>query len=76
VDNQLKLAALENERNKLELQSRDVSMDAQNRAADREARERVAYAGIVRDLIKDPQSAPIAEQMLDPKFVSELKEEG
>jgi hypothetical protein len=76
ADNQLKLAALENERNKLELQSRDVSMDAENRAADREARERVAYAGIVRDLIKDPQSAPIAEQMLDPKFVGELKEEG
>lgn len=76
VDNQLKLAALENERNKLELQSKDVAMDAENRAADREARERVAYAGIVRDLIKDPQSAPLAEQMLDPKFIGELKEEG
>jgi hypothetical protein len=76
VDNQLKLAQLENERNKLDLQAKDVGMDAANRAADREARERVAYAGIVRDLIKDPQSAPLAEQMLDPKFVSELKEEG
>lgn len=76
MDNQLKMAQLENERNKLILQSKDVDMDAENRAADREARERVAYAGIVRDLIKDPQSAPLAEQMLDPKFVSELKEEG
>jgi len=76
IDNQLKLAQLENERNKLELQSKDVAMDATNRAADREARERVAYAGIVRDLIKDPQSAPLAEQMLDPKFIGELKEEG
>jgi len=60
----------------LQVKAADIDLDSKNRAADREARERVAYANIVRDLIKDPGAAPIAEQMLSPEFVRKLEEDG
>ena len=60
----------------LQVKAADIDLDSKNRAADREARERVAYANIVRDLIKDPSAAPIAEQMLSPDFVRKLEEDG
>lgn len=59
-----------------EIKEADVVFDAENRAADRESRERVAMAGIIKEIVQNPVGLGAAQQYLNPEFVKNLEEPG
>lgn len=60
----------------LEVKSSDAILDAHNRQADRESRERIAYANIIRDLISNPEGMAVARELLTPELIAKLTEQG
>lgn len=54
----------------------DVELDAANRAADRESRERVAMAKIIQDVVQNPVGLAAAQPLLKPGFVNKLENDG
>lgn len=56
----------------LDVKAADAVLDAKNRAAERESRERIAYTGIVKDLITNPEGLASARTMLPPGFIEKL----
>jgi len=60
----------------LEVKAADVKLDADNRAQDRESRERVAMAKIIQDTITNPEGLAVAAPLINPDFVRKLEEPG
>jgi len=53
----------------------DAHLDAQNRAADRESRERVALAKIVQDALQHPEGLGGVQNILTPDYLRQMKED-
>ena len=51
----------------------DAAADAQNRAADRESKERVAMFQLAREIAVHPESASLAEKFIQPEMVGLAK---
>ena len=60
----------------LDVRSADIKLDAQNRAADRESRERLALLKMIEQLIADPSKIAIAEQMVSGDLINKLENDG
>lgn len=69
-----RLADMKEQENEIKLA--DVHLDAQNRAADRESRERTAFAKIIQDGIENPKGLAAVKPLMSPDFVREMKEDG
>jgi hypothetical protein len=68
-DNELKTMELEVAHN-------DVMTDAQNRALDRESREKLAYTNLIKDLISNPETRGMVMEMMPPELLRDLIGEG
>lgn len=60
----------------LDVRAADIKLDAQNRAADRESRERLALLKLIEQLVSDPSKIAIAEQLVSGDLVNKLENEG
>lgn len=76
IDAQLKAQEMDVKAKELEIKAADVKLDADNRAADRESRERVAMAKIIQDTIQNPEGLAVAAPLINPDFVKKLEEPG
>ena len=76
MDNQTKQLEMDLKSKELEVKAADVKLDADNRAADRESRERVAMAKIIQDTITNPEGLAVAAPLLNPNFIKNLEEPG
>lgn len=75
-DAQAKALELDLKQQDLGIRKADIELDAANRAADRESRERVAMAKIIQDAIQNPIGLNAAEPLLKPDFVNKLENDG
>lgn len=73
---QAKLAEAEMKMRDLEIKSRDVEMDATNRHNERESRERIAMANIIKEVAQNPESASLVQGMISPMMRKGLEEPG
>ena len=76
ADMQHKKEELELKQLELSLRAKQVGVDSENRAADRESRERIEYAKIIQDLILHPESENIEKRMMSPELQQGLKGQG
>ena len=76
ADMQHKKEELELKQLELSLRAKQVGVDSENRAADRESRERIEYAKIIQDLILHPESENIEKRMVTPELREGLKGQG
>ena len=76
ADMQHKKEELELKQLELSLRAKQVGVDSENRAADRESRERIEYAKIIQDLILHPESENIEKRMMSPELREGLKGQG
>ena len=76
ADMQHKKEELELKQLELSLRAKQVGVDSENRAADRESRERIEYAKIIQDLILHPESENIEKRMMTPELREGLKGQG
>ena len=60
----------------LDVKAADAKIDAANRAADRESRERLALLQLVQKLIEDPTKIELAEQLVSGHLIQKLEHEG
>ena len=60
----------------LDVKAADAKIDAANRAADRESRERLALLQLVQKLIEDPTKIELAEQLVSGHLIQKLENEG
>ena len=60
----------------LDVRAADIKVDAANRAADRESRERLALLKLIETLVEDPTKIEIAQQLVSGDLVSKLENEG
>ena len=60
----------------LDVKAADAKIDAANRAADRESRERLALLQLVQKLIEDPSKIELAEQLVSGHLIQKLEHEG
>ena len=60
----------------LDVRVADIKLDAQNRAADRESRERLALLKLIEQLVADPSKIEIAQQLVSGDLVNKLENEG
>jgi hypothetical protein len=60
----------------LDVRAADIKVDAANRAADRESRERLALLKLIETLVEDPTKIEIAQQLVSGDLVSKLESEG
>ena len=60
----------------LDVKAADIRLDAQNRAADRESRERLALLKLIEQLVADPSKIDIAQQLVSGDLAAKLKDEG
>jgi len=60
----------------LDVRVADIKLDAQNRAADRESRERLALLKLIEQLVADPSKIEIAQQLVSGDLVDKLENEG
>lgn len=76
ADLQHRKEELELKQLELSLRAKQVGVDSENRAADRESRERIEYAKIIQDLILHPESENIEKRMMSPELREGLKGQG
>ena len=76
ADLQHRKEELELKQLELSLRAKQVGVDSENRAADRESRERIEYAKIIQDLILHPESENIEKRMVTPELREGLKGQG
>ena len=76
LDAQSKMAMAQAKVQETAVKAKDVEIDGANRTADRESRERIAYANLVKEVATDPAAAPLVEQMVTPDFVRNLMQPG
>ena len=74
--NPIEIAKLELDQRAEQTKAADVELDAANRAADRESRERVAMAGIIKEIVQNPIGLGAAQPYLNEDFVKNLEEPG
>ena len=67
MDSQSKLA-------EVKVRALDAAADAQNRAADRESREKIAMYQLAREIAVHPESAKTAESFIQPQ-TEEIEQE-
>lgn len=60
----------------LQIRHKDAALDAQNREADRESRERVALAKIAQEMIREGHDPNAANAILSPELIAKLEQEG
>ena len=58
----------------LEIKAADVHADAENRALERESREKVAMARIIQDALQNPEGLGAVQGLMTPDFVRDLQE--
>jgi len=71
----MKAAELQVRQQEIESRAIDARLDAANRQRDRETRERLAAINLAKELIANPQSAPLLEQVLTPEMMAQLEGE-
>lgn len=76
LDAQSKMAMAQAKVAETAIKSKDADIDGANRQADRESREKIAYANLVKEVVTDPAAAPLVEQMVTPEFVRSLMQPG
>ena len=76
LDAQSKMAMAQAKVAETQIKAKDAEIDGANRQADRESRERIAYANLVKEVVTDPAAAPLVEQMVTPEFVRSLMQPG
>ena len=75
-DAQIKATEMKLKELDLGVRQADVELDAANRAADRESRERVAMAKIIQEVVTNPAGLAAAQPLLKPDFVNKLENDG
>jgi hypothetical protein len=58
----------------LEIKAADVHAYAENRALERESREKVAMARIIQDALQNPEGLGAVQGLMTPEFVRDLQE--
>lgn len=76
IDAQTKVRMAELKEQDNQIKMADVHLDAQNRAADRESRERMGMAKIIQDGIEHPEGLKAVKPLLTPEFQRNLREDG
>jgi hypothetical protein len=71
----VKAAELQVRQQEIESRAIDARLDAANRQRDRETRERLAAINLAKELIANPQAAPLLEQVLTPEMLAKLEGE-
>ena len=66
IDSQAKMA-------EVKVREMDAAADAQNRAADRESKERIAMFQLAREIAVHPESASLAEKFIQPEMAGLAK---
>jgi len=69
---QAKMVDAESKQQEVKVRAVDAMADAQNRASDRESKERIATLQLAREMAVHPESAPMAEQFLEQNLGSIL----
>lgn len=60
----------------LQVKQQDSEMDNQNRAADRESRERLALLKLIKEVAENPEAVTAVNEMMSPELMRKLEGEG
>jgi hypothetical protein len=60
----------------LHVKQQDSEMDNQNRAADRESRERLALLKLIKEVAENPEAVTAVNEMISPEMMRKLEGEG
>jgi hypothetical protein len=73
VEEQIKVAEIEQKKQEMDLKAQDSVIDAINRKRDRESRERLAAVRFAEKAMQNPQGLAIANTLIDPSMLQRLE---
>ena len=76
ADAQAKLMSARAKMAEVGIRQQDSNVEAQNRAADRESKERLAYTDLVKDVATHPESMGLVNNLMPPNVLNSLIRQG